>query len=233
MRFKFSKIDGIREPDTEATILGTFVHQILEIVFKLDSESRTIDAAKRIASSLWNDGQWKDQVAEVIGTDESRLREFRWKSWWCLENYFAIEEPTAITPSGLEYEVNDAIMGVQIKGFIDRWAEVDGGLVISDYKTGKTPAAKYRSDKFVQLLIYAILLEQQTGQTAKKLDLLYLKDGTLLSSEVDRKQVDSVKKMIATVHGEIMTRCDSEHFEPKTSVLCGWCSYKPVCPAWN
>ena len=232
LRFKYNKIDGMREPDTEATIMGTFVHQILEVVFKLAPELRTIDAAKGIASSLWNDGDWKDRVIDVIGPDESRLREFRWKSWWCLENYFAIEQPSQVHPSGIEHEVNDTISGVPIKGFIDRWAD-DDGLVISDYKTGKTPAAKYRADKFTQLLIYAILLEKETGKKARKLELLYLKDGTLLSSDIDRKSVESVEGMISEVHQGILSRCEKEVFEPKTSVLCGWCSFKKICPAWT
>lgn len=233
LRFKFSKIDGIREPDTEATIMGSFVHQVLEVVFKLDPADRTIDAAKSIASSLWNDGGWKDDVSAVIGSDEVKLREFRWKSWWCLENYFLIEEPATILPSGIEYEVNDTINGVKVKGFIDRWEDGDEGLIITDYKTGKTPAPRYRADKFTQLLIYAILLEKQTGKPAGKLELLYLKDGTVLSSDVQREQVDAVKKMVATVHGQIMVRCEEEKFEHKTSVLCGWCSFKPMCPAWK
>jgi putative RecB family exonuclease len=233
LRFKFNKIDGMREPDTEATIMGNFVHEILEVVFKLEPETRTINAAKEIASSLWNHGQWKEKVSEVIGPNEVKLREFRWKSWWCLENYFAIEDPSSIKPSGIEHEVNDTIAGVQIKGFIDRWSENEDGLVISDYKTGKTPAPKYRADKFVQLLIYAILLEQETEKPAKKLELLYLKDGTVLSSDVDRKKVDSVKDMITTVHEGIMDRCEKEYFEPKTSVLCGWCDFKNICPAWT
>ena len=213
--------------------MGTFVHQILEIVFKLDSKSRTIDAAKSIASSLWNDGEWQARVAEVIGSEAARLREFRWKSWWCVENYFAIEDPSSVHPSGIEHEVNDTIAGVPIKGFVDRWVDNDDGLVISDYKTGKTPAQKYRSDKFIQLLIYAILLEQETGRPARKLELLYLKDGTLLSSDIDRRSIESVKTMISGVHGDILARCDRESFEPKTSVLCGWCSFKPICPAWK
>lgn len=233
LRFKYSKIDGMREPDTEATIMGSFVHEILEFVFKLEPEQRTIDAAKSIASSGWNEGGWKEDVMAVIGPDEKRLREFRWKSYWCLENYFAIEDPSKVHPAGLEYELNDNIGGVKIKGFIDRWSDGDEGLVISDYKTGKTPAPRYRADKFTQLLIYAILLEQETGKPAGKLELLYLKDGTVLSADVQKEQVESVKRMIATVHGEIMVRCEDEKFEHKTSVLCGWCNFKPICPAWK
>ena len=33
LRFRFSRIDRIPEPTTEAMILGTFVHEILEIMY--------------------------------------------------------------------------------------------------------------------------------------------------------------------------------------------------------
>lgn len=233
LRFKFSKIDGMREPDTEATIMGNFVHEILEMLFKMEPEERTIDSAKAVASALWNEGGWRSDVSNVIGADESRLREFRWKSWWCVENYFKVEDPKTIKPDGIEHEVNDLIDGVKIKGFIDRWSSSETGITVSDYKTGKTPAPKYRKDKFTQLLIYAILLEQETGVPAEKIELLYLKEGKVLSSEVKQEDVSHVKSTIVNVHSEMMRRCEAGKFEHKTSVLCGWCSFKKICPAWT
>ena len=233
LRFKFSKIDGFREPDTEATIMGNFVHEILEMLFRMAPEDRTIDYAKSVASGLWNEGNWKNKVIDVIGKDENQLREFRWKSWWCLENYFKIEDPQNIEPDGIEHEVNGLIDGVKIKGFIDRWSCVDNEITVSDYKTGKTPAPKYRKDKFIQLLIYAILLEQETGIPSKKIELLYLKEGKVLSSEVKEEDISHVKSTIVNVHSEMMKRCEVGKFEYKTSTLCGWCSFKKMCPAWT
>lgn len=233
LRFKFSKIDGLREPDTEATIMGNFVHEILEMLFKMPSEDRTVDSAKAVASALWNEGEWKSKVTHVIGKDENKLREFRWKSWWCLENYFKIENPQEIEPDGIEHEVNDLIDGVKIKGFIDRWSSTGEEITVSDYKTGKTPAPKYRKDKFVQLLIYAILLEQETGIPAKTIELLYLKEGKVLSSDVKEEDISHVKSTIVNVHSEMMKRCEVGKFEYKTSTLCGWCSFKKMCPAWT
>lgn len=233
LRFKYSKIDGIREPDTEATIMGNFVHEVLEMLFRMEPADRTVESAKTVASALWNEGDWKSSVSHVIGTDENRLREFRWKSWWCLENYFKIEDPQSVQPDGIEHEVNDLIDGVKIKGFVDRWSSSETGITVSDYKTGKTPAPKYRKDKFTQLLIYAILLEQETGVPAEKVELLYLKEGKVLASEVKQEDVSQVKSTIVKVHSDMMKRCEAGKFEYKTSTLCGWCSFKTMCPAWS
>ena len=233
LRFKYTKIDGVREPDTEATVLGSFVHEVLEIVFSLDPHKRTIEASKNIATSLWNDGGWKTKVSAVIGSRDDLLRDFRWRSWWCLENYFSLENPAEIIASGIEDEVNDSIEGVKIKGFIDRWSETDSGIVISDYKTGKTPAPRYRADKFTQLMNYAIHINKRLNKMPSNLELLYLKDGTRLTSDVNQQGIDTVTNMIVTTNEEILKRCEVGKFEYKTSKLCDWCSFKRTCPAWN
>lgn len=233
LRFKYTKIDGLREPDTEATVLGSFVHEILEFLFALPAEERTLNAARAIANSAWNERGWRDRVIGVIGADEAILRKFRWNAWWCVENYFGMESPAEIEPVGLEYEVTGEIEGVRIRGFVDRWSEGPNGIIVSDYKTGKTPAPRYRDDKFTQLFIYALMINHKLSRVPASVELLYLKDGTRLTSEVTESTLKSTTEMLITTNNEIMQRCESGEFEYKTSKLCNWCTFKSVCPAWR
>lgn len=232
LKFKYSKIDGKQEDPTEATLMGNFVHDVLETLYHQPAENRSIGEAKIIAARLWEDG-WGDRVRPWVKGDNN-IRMFRWKSWWCIENLWKIENPVYLSPTGLEHELNGEIGGVRIKGFIDRFSEAEGdGFIISDYKTGKTPKKNWVDDKFFQLLIYSHLLESTGVGKAVGVELLYLKDGVKFQKNVTEQELVTVEKTIVETKIEIDKRCETEVFEAKKSILCNWCSFKKECPAWR
>jgi RecB family exonuclease len=86
MRYKFAKLDRLTEPSTEAQILGSFVHEILEDLFKLDAEDRNESSARKIGKHLW-DKAWGQEFAN-LDVQDSTENQFRWKAWWCVEKLF-------------------------------------------------------------------------------------------------------------------------------------------------
>jgi len=159
LKFKFSKIDGITDDPTEATLMGNFVHDIMEEFYRHDPELRDIALARTLASKIWEE-KWRDEVTPWVKGDK-QLHMFRWNSWWCVENLWKLEDPMSISPTGLEREVNGLVGGVKIKGFIDRFVVNNGKITISDYKTGKVPKPQYAGEKFFQLNLYAHLLRSE------------------------------------------------------------------------
>jgi putative RecB family exonuclease len=154
LKYKLSRIDKIAEPPTQETLMGNFVHEVIENLYAFEQSERTVALAKSIATNLWASGQWEEAVRPYL--KNLSLNEFRWNSWWCIENAFIIENPQSFTPDGIESELNGKIGGVQMRGFIDRWL-IDGDTItISDYKTGKTPSPKYMGDKLFQLTVYSL-----------------------------------------------------------------------------
>jgi putative RecB family exonuclease len=138
-----------------------------------------------------------------------------------------------MTPLGLEHELNGKIAGVTIKGFIDRFSQEGSGYVISDYKTGKTPKANWVQDKFFQLVVYSHLLESTGVGKAESVELLYLKDGVSFRQDVTEQMLLDVEKQVSEVKEKIDISCETEDFKPTKSILCDWCSYRKVCPAWR
>lgn len=230
LKFKFSKIDGIREPATEATLLGNFVHDVLENMYLLPCDQRTKQTAKNLARLIW-EKKYVEQVADLVRPEE--MNSFRWKAWFCIENLWQTENPFEEEFDGIEFEINTSINGTVIKGFIDRYQITENGIKISDYKTGKIPAAKWQKDKFFQLYIYAAGLEMLGVGKAFELELLYLKGPKTFLTKVENEELDKTINKISFVKKEIDQRCETENFETKTSVLCGWCYFKPNCPAWR
>ena len=232
-KFKFNKIDLIQDAPGEAAIMGNFVHDVLEELYKNPPQERNIDVARNLARQMWSE-KWEQPTLEVVRRSED-VKEFRWKAWWCIENLWAVESPENVNTVGLEYEVNTEIGGVRIKGFIDRISQSDDSmfLTVSDYKTGKTPKPAYEDDKFFQLFVYAKLISiLEVGET-DKVELIYLKDSKKITRSVSDLDLSKAVNTIQDTKTEIDKRCVSGHFEANKSILCNWCSYKSICPIWK
>jgi putative RecB family exonuclease len=229
LKFKFGKIDGIMEPPTVHTLLGNFVHDILENLYQLPSDERNLDAARRLAREAWHDKyEFETKSIRIPG------QEFRWKAWWCVENLWKIEEPSLQSFEGIESEVYGKVEGVTIKGFIDRFARLeDGSIVIEDYKTGKVPNLNYLDDKFFQLFIYAVMLQELNIGTASKITLIYLTAPKVLTWEVTEEKLNKTINTITSTKKQIDTFCEQGSFPAKTSGLCNFCFFKSSCPAWK
>lgn len=231
LRFKYSRIDGLTEPPTSATMLGNFVHDVLEQFYHLESNLRTQQSAREIARHYW-DEKWESNVA-TLNLSSAQVREFRWSAWWCIDNLWKLEDPFTVDPTGIEHELVGEVGGVQIKGFVDRYSVSESGLVISDYKTGKKPNPRYASDKFFQLLVYAAALESFGFGTTSEVELLFLKESSRLRMSVTPSLISETVANIQKIKAAVDERCRSGNFEPIKSKLCDWCNFKSICPAWK
>lgn len=232
LKFKFNKIDGIPDQPSDATLLGNFVHETLEFFYALAPEDRTIASVKNLAAKVWNENNWQERVTGYV--HEKDLKKFRWTAWWCFENVFSVENPHSIEVGGIEREVNGPIGTATVKGFIDRYEFIDGGVRISDYKTGKTPKTSWLDDKFMQLKIYATLLaDTEDVANVTEIQLLYLKDGVSFKHQMTPEDREAVTEYVQSSHDQITEACATGEFPHRVSRLCGWCAYKPICPGWK
>jgi len=234
LRYKLSRIDKVPEGTSEALLMGSFVHEVLEHLYKQPAAERTLLNAKQISSYIWSANNWQQQVEQIVHTEQG-IRQLRWNSWWCIENLWIIEDPMHIEPSGVENEVGGEIAtGVVLKGFIDRYSvSENGGLKISDYKTGKAPKMKkWLEEKWYQLSIYAMLLGEELQKPIDELELIFLKEAIKFTHKPTPEDIEEVKQDIIKTHKEITEACASAEFETKVGKLCDWCSYQGICPAW-
>jgi len=232
LKFKFSKIDGLHEPGNEATILGNFVHEVLEAMYKMAPEYRTKDTAKQLARELWT-SKWGNEISAFIHNEQD-LNRFRWTAWWCIENLWLLEDPMVVSPHSVESFVEGEIGGVKIHGYIDRLSISDGVAKVTDYKTGKTPRGSYVNDRFFQLEVYTQLLHSiNITEPQSAVELLYLKDGVRFEKTITEDDVSFVVEELQRTRYGIEKRCKDGYFEPSPSVLCNWCGFRKFCPEWD
>ncbi len=232
MKFRFSKIDKLPDKPTEATLLGNFVHDVCEQFYMYEPEERVPSLLRPLMAEVWNGGKWDERV-EVYVPEGERLRNFKWRAFWCLENLWKVEVPGEVKPEGVEFELNGELEGVTLKGFIDRYSVDSGDVTISDYKTGKTPQAHWGGDKFLQLKIYGALINRlEIGET-RLLELLYLKDGQKFEYLFTRDDFQETVDYVVATKDAVDANCKSHEFETRKTFLCNWCAYKPQCPTWR
>ena len=231
LRFKYSRIDRIPEPSTSAQLLGSFTHEVLEHLYMLPAADRTIATARRLTGDLWNN-KWAAEV-EVLNLSDKELHAFRWQTWWCVEALFAMENPQETELDGIEHKVDLHIGDVKLLGIIDRWNRLpDGGAIISDYKTGKKPRPQYEGEKKLQLTVYAELAEAVLNVEVRKTELLYLKEQVRWEYVPTAQDRERMRETVQSVWADIQDSCTSGTFTASTSILCNWCHYKSMCPAW-
>lgn len=233
LKYKYSRVNQLKEPPTQATLMGNFVHDVLESFYGLlEPSDRTVSSLRFSTTKVWAEGEWAERIKDVVS--EKDTHGFRWSSWWCLENVFKVEDPASINVGGVETGLNGFIEHVPVKGFIDRWFSMNGSIKISDYKTGKTPRVPYVDDKFVQLMIYATLLAQVSDEPISSVELLYLKDGKTFLKDVNRSEIDSVHKLVTETYDSIVKSFESDDWPAIPTKLCNWCFFKnTVCEYWK
>ena len=236
-KFKISYIDKIKEPASWHLLLGSFVHEVLEFLYKEDSPNRTHEVLKKIATDLWTSGGWADKVVS-LDKKTGTLLDFKRAAFESFTNLWVLEDPMVTEIDGIEVEVVATVSGVLMKGYIDRFIfSEDGSVVISDYKTGKIPNPKFKSedDKFFQLLCYALMLDASEQETTSRLELLYLTQKAKHDLVVTAEKLETARSVIVKTRSEIEAACQSEEFACNVTVLCNYCHYKEIgiCPAYQ
>lgn len=234
LRYRYSRLDQIQEPKTPEQIRGSFVHEILEHLFMAEPEQRTLATARQIASDLWT-ASWANEVATELRLSEKALREWRWHAWWCVEEYFSLEDPSSVNPSGLETKLEGKVAGVPFLGIIDRWSIGDDErATITDYKTGKAPSPRFAGEKIFQIMVYVDMLTNSQDVEVGTAELIYLKTpGQKAQYQPTDTHLGKMRETVKEVWEELHTACKTGTFETRPGKLCNWCSYKNICPAFN
>lgn len=148
---------------------------------------------------------------------------------WRLAKYFETVPGTVETEVKLSAPVGGAI----ISGAVDRLEHVDGGLRVTDLKTGSNPPTKAQAAENAQLAAYQLALDAggYAGLPPKGARLVYL--GTSTNGATTREQQGLepgggwARELLETA-SEVMR---GEDFVARVNPMCRHCPVKNSCPA--
>lgn len=227
-RWRFKYVDRQPEPSGQAALVGTFAHRVLEFLCALPSVHRTPDQAKALAKKLWPEFEL-DADYESLDLDDAGARGFRWQAWLAIAGLWDLEDPARVDVVATEQKIKVTLGDVPFVGIIDRVDRIGDKLVVTDYKSGALPGVRWRSDKLQQVMLYAAALAGAGDEQPDRARLLYLGQRILDVAVTDRRLEEAQGKLSETWAG-VKTACESEEFEARTGVLCGWCPFADQCP---
>jgi putative RecB family exonuclease len=166
--------------------------------------------------------------------DAAAAASFRSECETLIEKYFAMEDPTTVREIGLELWMTADVGSLQLRGIIDR-LELDehGGLVVTDYKTGRAPSGRFEQKSLAGVHFYAFLCEQVFGVIPSKIRLMYLKSGETIETVPSPQSVKFITTRTKAVWSAVERACTTGDFRPNQSNLCNWCSFQQWCPAFG
>lgn len=231
LAFRFSAIDKIPEAPSEPATKGTLVHAALERLFALDAPDRT-RANATVCLEQASDAIRSDPDFTGLGLAPDAEASFFAEASDLVDRYFELEDPTTIRPIGLELMVEAPREGYAQRGIIDRLElDADGGLVITDYKTGRPPTDRYEQASLEGVQFYAAMCEQLFGRLPSKIQLLYLQAPVAIIAEPTPASIKRIRTKADAIYATVERSCARDDFRPRPSRLCDWCSFKPYCPA--
>lgn len=216
------------EPSGQAALVGSFAHVVLEHLCQMPAEDRTLDMAKSLARNLW-DGFTEEDDYQSLELQDEDSRAFRWQAWLAIAGLWPLEDPASVEVVSTEQKIEAMLGEVPFLGIIDRVDRMNERLVVSDYKSGTLPGIRWREDKILQVMLYAAALEADLGEQPERARLLYLGQKIVDITVTDRK-VEEATEQLNTTWVNIATACESDEFEAKPGVLCGWCAFAAQCP---
>ena len=234
-KFYYNYIKGFRTPGNFYTKRGTRVHSAFETYYE-----NVLDE--------WENGVFHNDLSKYLPEDTMGWADFTepFITNFLLFEYRRLDSVGVdgledFLPVGIEAEGWDETTSPSWMGYADVILnaasvpdlEEDEGVVIVDFKTGKTPKEKYRDDGiFLEGEYYAMLFEDEWDVAA--VAGYFPKNDDFIVSPLDEERRKRIYEYV-----EEMTESElREHFPIKEQPLCRWgpgedqkCDYYDICPS--
>jgi putative RecB family exonuclease len=234
LAFRFSAIDKLPEPPSPWATKGSLVHRALQLLFWDEpAGGRTLPVAlaklERAKAELATDPEFTglelDSEATATFFDEADA---------LVRKYFELEDPNDVRVLGVELKLEARVGSLLLRGIIDRLElDPDGELVITDYKTGRSPGANFELSRMAGVHFYAFLCEQVLGRRPARIQLLHLAEPVAISLVPSEQSIRGLRTRTQAIWAAVERACQTEDFRPKVSRLCDFCAYKAYCPAFG
>src|SRR5271170_4645699 len=221
MRYMFQYVWGIRGGAHAMATFGNVMHRTIKEFVAEHGKRKKVPLAEVLAIY---DREWT--AAGFI--DEYHEQEYRKAGREQLEafhlSYSGAPAEVLFQEKTFELPLEHDVI---VTGRLDQVNRLEGNQVeIIAYKTGRPKDAKAAA-KDLQLGVYALAAEEVLDLEPVRLVFYNLMTNEAVAATRDAKALKETKEKIAEVADLIRAR----EFSAKPGFVCGFCDYKPLCPA--
>ena len=236
-KYKLKYVDRV-ETEVEQSVeafLGSRVHETLEKLYRDLGYQKvnTLDELLDFFHSEWKKN-WDDSI--VIVKEEYGPENYIKMGEKFITDYYKKYQPF---DQGKTISLEERILiklddsgDYKLQGFIDRVMESkEGYYEVHDYKTNsRLPLAEYL-DNDRQLALYAIGIKERYPDVK---DVRLVWHFLAFDKEIDSTRTDEELEELKRKTIELIDKIESdEKYPAKTSILCDWCEFKPICRQWS
>ena len=211
--------------------VGAAVHTALARWWDLPEQRRTPEAGGTLVMRGWLTDGFRDQKQ----ASEARARARAY-----VERYLADVDPT-VRPIGIERTVSVKTERASLWGRVDRIDErPEEGVVIVDYKTGRSVLTVDDARTSMALAVYAAATARTLRRSCTRVELHHLPTGVVVAwdhTEESRgrhqRRADAQAAELGSLdaaHQEGISRAEAdEGFPVRVGPRCGWCDFRSSC----
>jgi len=234
--YRFRVVDRLPEAPSPAAVRGTVVHAVLERLFELPPERRTLATASGLVAGEWDRvREERPELAELFEADPESVGSWLDGADALLATWFRLEDPTRLQPAERELYVETSLDdGLVLRGYVDRLdVAADGRMRIVDYKTGRAPSPLFEAKALFQMKFYALVLWRLHGRVPALLQLVYLGNGEVLRYAPDEGELLATERKLRALWAAIDRAARTGDWRASPGRLCDWCDHRPLCPAFG
>jgi putative RecB family exonuclease len=233
MAFRFASIERLPEPPSPHTTKGSLVHRALELLFTHLPAERTPARARTCYEEAVDEYRRHPDFV-LLGLGPGEEAEFLSDAAALVESYLRMEDPSTVRDIGLELRLEASAGELSLRGIIDRLElDDDGELIVTDYKTGRSPSAHYEQNSLAGVQFYSFLCEQVLGRRPRAIRLMYLRSGETITAVPSARSVRFITTRATAVWRAVERACRDGSFQPRPSALCATCAFQAWCPAFG
>ncbi len=232
-RYRLGYLDRpapVRGPAWAHTSVGAAVHNALAKWWDLPRARRTAQAGGALLVSGWPTDGFRDERQLVAARERSREQ---------VERYLADVDPDD-RPIGVERTVAVTTPRASLWGRVDRIDQRGEGIVVVDYKTGRSVLTLDDARTSVALAVYAAGAARTLHRDCTRVELHHLPTGDVLvwdhTEESLADHLERADAVAAELHAlddrfraGLSTAEADELFPARVGSRCGWCDVRSAC----
>ncbi len=224
LKYRLRHVTRVPTPPHHALVLGNALHQSVAAFHLAGMRGTTMsaEALLEVFATHWSSEGFLSRHHEEARYASGRA---------ALERFHAeqlLREPGATV--GVERPFTVRIGPDVLRGRYDRLDETPEGVVVTDYKSSdvrEQKKADARARDSLQLQVYALAHQAETGHLPAAVQLHFLETGVVGRAQPDAARLEKASQRI----GQAAAGIRAGDFAARPDYLaCGYCPYRAVCP---